>query len=70
VAHAIDVEWVREAYRRTRKDGAAGVDGRSAADFAEQLEMNLKRLAESLRTGSYKPPPVRRVEIPKSPFSH
>ena len=67
MAHAIDVEWVREAYRRTRKDGATGVDGRSAADFTEQLEVNLQRLADSLRTGSYKPPPVRRVEIPKSP---
>lgn len=67
MAHAIDVEWVREAHRRTRKDGATGVDGRNAADFAKDLETNLQRLADSLRTGSYKPPPVRRVEIPKSP---
>ena len=33
----------------------------------DRLEANLQRLADSLRTGSYKPPPVRRVEIPKSP---
>jgi group II intron reverse transcriptase/maturase len=67
VAHAIDREWVREAYRRTRKDGATGVDGRDAAAFAEHLEMNLGALAEKLRTGSYRPPPVKRVHIPKSP---
>lgn len=67
VAHAIDLEWVREAYRLTRKDGARGVDGRDAAAFAEQLEENLQRLADQLRMGTYRPPPVRRVHIPKSP---
>ncbi len=66
VAHAIDLDWVREAYRRTRKDGAAGVDGRSAADFAAQLEANLSSLTEKLRSGSYRPPPVRRAHIPKA----
>lgn len=66
VAHAIDLEWVREAYRRTRKDGASGVDGRDAADFAEHLERNLGNLAEQLRSGSYRPPPVRRAHIPKA----
>jgi group II intron reverse transcriptase/maturase len=67
VAHAVDLEWVREAYRRTRKDGATGVDGRNAAAFAEDLEANLSSLAEKLRTGSYRPPPVKRAHIPKSP---
>ena len=66
VAHAIDLEWVREAYRRTRKDGATGVDGRDAAAFAEHLEVNLGSLAEKLRTGSYRPAPVKRAHIPKA----
>ena len=66
VAHAIDLEWVREAHRRTRKDGAIGVDGRSSSDFAAGLEANLMSLAESLRYGSYRPPPVRRTYIPKA----
>jgi retron-type reverse transcriptase len=66
VAHVIDLEWVREAYRRTRKDGAAGVDGRSAGDYAANLEENLSNLAEKLRAGSYRPPPVRRAHIPKA----
>jgi len=34
LAHYIDVEWLREAYRRTRKDGAPGVDGQSAEQYA------------------------------------
>lgn len=66
VAHAIDLEWVREAYRRTRKDGARGVDDRDAVDFAANLEENLRCLAEKLRTSSYRPPPVRRAHIPKA----
>ena len=36
LAHYIDVNWLREAYRRTRKDGAVGVDGQRAAQYAEQ----------------------------------
>lgn len=66
VAHVIDVEWLKEAYRRTRKDGARGVDGRSATDYAKDLEANLAKLAAQLREGSYRPPPVRRAHIPKA----
>jgi RNA-directed DNA polymerase len=65
VAHVIDVDWVREAYRRTRKDGAVGVDGATAEAFASNLERNLQELANRLRAGTYRPPPVRRVHIPK-----
>ena len=61
VAQAIDLEWMEEAYRRTRKDGATGVDGRTAADFATDLKVNLQGLAERLRAGTYRPPPVRRA---------
>jgi len=38
LAHYIDMEWLREAYRRTRKDGAKGVDGQSAEQYAQRLE--------------------------------
>jgi group II intron reverse transcriptase/maturase len=65
VAHAIDLEWVREAYRRTRKDGAAGVDGCTWADYAANLDANLSALATKIRAGTYRPPPVRRAYIPK-----
>jgi group II intron reverse transcriptase/maturase len=63
--HVIDVEWLREAYRRTRKDAAVGVDGQSAEDYARELEENLGSLLERFRTGTYRAPPVRRVHIPK-----
>ena len=65
VSHVIDVEWMREAYRRTRKDGAAGIDEMDANDFALKLEENLQALVTALHTGGYKAPPVRRVHIPK-----
>jgi hypothetical protein len=35
--HLIDMEWLLEAYRRTRKDGAVGVDGQSAAEYEANL---------------------------------
>jgi group II intron reverse transcriptase/maturase len=65
LAHHIDIDWMREAHRRTRKDGAKGVDGQSAAQYAEQLEQNLQSLLERAKTGTYRAPPVRRVHIPK-----
>jgi RNA-directed DNA polymerase len=63
--HHIDEVWLSEAYRRTRKDGAAGVDGQSAEDYAQQLESNLKSLLERAKAGTYRAPAVRRVHIPK-----
>jgi RNA-directed DNA polymerase len=65
LAHHIDVDWLREAYRRTRKDGAKGVDGRGAEQFAERLEENLRSLLERAKSGTYLAPPVRRAHIPK-----
>jgi hypothetical protein len=61
----IDVIWLREAYRRTRKDGALGVDGQSAEQYAEHLEVNLQSLLDRAKSGRYRAPPVRRVHIPK-----
>jgi group II intron reverse transcriptase/maturase len=63
--HVIDVAWLHEAYRRTRKDAAVGVDGQDAASFARDLGKNLESLLARFRTGSYRAPPVRRVHIPK-----
>jgi RNA-directed DNA polymerase len=65
VAHHIDLEWLREAYRRTRKEGAAGIDGVSAREYEAALEANLTELLEQFKTGSYRAPAVRRVHIPK-----
>src|SRR3954469_4647482 len=65
LAHHIDVEWLREAYRRTRKDGAVGVDGQTADEYAAHLEDNLRSLLERPKSGTYRPPAVRAVHIPK-----
>jgi RNA-directed DNA polymerase len=65
LAHHIDIDLLLEAYRRTRKDGAAGVDGQSGADYAAHLEENLRDLLGRFKSGSYRAPPVRRVHIPK-----
>lgn len=61
----IDVEWLLEAYQCTRKDGAPGVDGQSAAEYAKNLESNLRSLLDRAKSGSYRAPAVRRVHIPK-----
>jgi RNA-directed DNA polymerase len=65
LAHHIDIDWLREAYRRTRKDGARGVDGQSAWQYAKHLEENLRALLDRAKSGTYRAPPVRRVHIPK-----
>lgn len=65
LAHHIDIEFMKEAYRRTRKDGAVGVDGQTAAQYANHLEVNLEDLLERLKSGRYAAPPVKRVHIPK-----
>src|SRR5215831_3590504 len=57
---------VWEAYKRVRANqGAAGVDEQSIAEFEEGLANNLYKLWNRMASGSYFPPPVRRVEIPK-----
>lgn len=64
--HHIDIAWLREAFRRTRKDGAPGVDGQTWAGYAANLEENLPSLLNRLKSGTYKAPPVKRAHIPKA----
>jgi RNA-directed DNA polymerase len=65
LAHHLNLAWLHEAHRRTRKDGAPGVDGASAEQYGEQLESNLMSLLDRAKSGTYRAPPVRRVHIPK-----
>src|SRR5207244_2412073 len=65
LAHHLDVTWLREAYRRTRKRGAVGVDKQTSESYAQDLERNLADLLEQAKSGNYRAPPVRRVHIPK-----
>jgi RNA-directed DNA polymerase len=65
LAHHIDLQWLHEAFQRTRWDGATGVDGQTAEDYAVNLMDNLQGLLDRAKTGTYRAPPVRRVHIPK-----
>jgi len=65
LAHLLDQELLREAYRRTNKKGSPGCDGVTAAEYAEHLDENLRDLHERLRQGRYIPPPVKRTWLPK-----
>lgn len=65
LAHHIDIEWLEEAFRRTRKDGAPGTDGVTASEYEPQLRGNLQRLLDRAKSGTYRAPAVRRVFIPK-----
>ena len=66
LAHHIDMEWMLTAHARTRRDGAVGVDGQTAAEYEVNLEANLQNLLNRAKSGTYKAPPVRRVHIPKA----
>lgn len=65
LAYLMDIDWLREAFYRTRKNGAPGVDGQTWAEYAENLEENLQSLLDRAKSGTYRAPPVRRVHIPK-----
>ena len=59
LAHHIDLSLLREAYRRTRKDGAAGVDGMTATEYERDLEGNHRSQLDGAKSGRYRAPAVR-----------
>lgn len=63
--HHLDLSWLVEAFNRTRKDGAPGVDGQTAEEYGVRLLDNLTTLLDRAKSGTYRAPPVRRVHIPK-----
>ncbi len=63
----ISKQLVWEAYRKVKSNmGSAGVDGQSIADFETDLKRNLYKIWNRMSSGTYFPPPVRAVEIPKA----
>ncbi len=66
LAYLMDIDWLKAAFYRTRKDGAPGVDGQTWHDYAKDLEANLQSLLDRAKSGTYRAPPVRRVHIPKA----
>jgi RNA-directed DNA polymerase len=61
----LDLTWLYEAYARTRKDGAPGIDGQTGADYEVGLYEKLQSLLDRAQSGTYRAPPVRRRHIPK-----
>ena len=66
LAYLMDLAWLLEAFHRTRKNGAVGVDGQSWHEYEQNLEANLQCLLDRAKRGPYCAPPVRRVYIPKA----
>ncbi len=64
--HVYNVDHLREAYLRLKRDAAPGVDGETWQPYGQDLENNLQDLSERLRRGAYWATPVRRVYIPKT----
>jgi RNA-directed DNA polymerase len=65
-SHEISKQMVWEAYKRVKANrGAAGTDQQSLEDFEKDLKSNLYKIWNRMASGSYFPPPVRLVEIPK-----
>ena len=66
-AFAIPKRMIFEAWQRVKANrGAAGIDGESLAAFEQKLRGNLYRIWNRLVSGSYFPPPVKEVGIPKA----
>ena len=65
LVHLIDVDFLKEAYRLTRKNGAPGVDKVTAKEYAKNFDENLRDLNERLRSGRYVAPPVERAWVEK-----
>jgi RNA-directed DNA polymerase len=59
----LEIAWQKVAANK----GAAGVDGQSVNRFANKASVYLQELRDELTAGTYRPQPVKRVEIPKGP---
>jgi RNA-directed DNA polymerase len=65
LAHHMTPDLLKEAFRRTRKKSAPGIDGTTWSEYEKDLESNLRSLHERAKSGEYRAPAVRRVHIPK-----
>jgi len=63
--HVYNIEHLREAYFSLKRNAEPGVDGETWRHYGENLEENLRGLADRLKRGAYRAKPVRRAFIPK-----
>ena len=64
--HIYNLDTLRMAYFRLKKEAAPGMDGETWRRYGEELENNLQDLSERLKRGAYRAKPVRRVFIAKA----
>ena len=62
----LTISLLEAAYHQTRKDGAVGIDGQTAQEYGQTLEVNLESLLRRAKDGCYRAPPVRRTYLRKA----
>jgi retron-type reverse transcriptase len=67
LAHVLTPAFLIETWRQMNRRGASGVDGETTTEFGRELETRVQDICARLKAGTYRAPPVRRVEIPKGP---
>src|SRR6202162_5759806 len=67
LAHLLTPTFLKETWRMMNRHAASGVDGQSTEQFASEMEQRVEEICAQLKEGTYRAPPVRRVEIPKGP---
>jgi RNA-directed DNA polymerase len=67
LAHLLTPEFLKETWGKMNRRASGGVDGQSAEQFAREVETQVEAICAQLKAGTYRAPPVRRVEIPKGP---
>ncbi|WP_157788238.1 hypothetical protein [Bradyrhizobium elkanii] len=67
MARSLTPEFLNETWRMMNRDAASGVDGQSTKQFASEMEKRVEEICAQLNEGTYRAPPVRRIEIPKWP---
>jgi len=67
LAHLLTPEFLEETWRQLNRQGASGVDGETIQQFERELGTRVQDICRRLKAGTYKAPPVRRVEISKGP---
>jgi group II intron reverse transcriptase/maturase len=67
LAHLLTPAFLKETWGMLNHKAASGIDGQSIEQFASEMEERVEEICEQLKAGTYRAPPVRRVEIPKGP---
>ena len=67
LAHLLTPEFLKETWGMMNRRAASGIDGESTEQFESELEQRVEEICAQLKAGTYRAPPVRRVEIPKGP---